>query len=72
MRRAHADWVDDEDERLRQAMAYRALTPDERATFVVHRPPDDEERAARKRQRLDQGARCTPLRLWPHLMRAGG
>ena len=25
LRRARADWVDDEDERLRQAMAYRAL-----------------------------------------------
>ena len=34
LRRARADWVDDEDERLRQAMAYRALTPDE-----VHTPP---------------------------------
>ena len=62
LQRARAEWVDDEDARLRQAMAYRALAPDERATFVVDRPSEEvlAERAARKRQRLDQGARAPP------------
>jgi len=64
---ARADWVDEKDARLRQAMAYQALAPDERATFIVNRPSEEElaERAARKRQRLTVGAwvipSCPPL-----------
>ena len=61
LQRARAEWVDDEDARLRQAMAYRALAPDERATFVVDRPSEEvlaerAERDASKRQRRDEGA----------------
>ena len=59
---ARADWVDEKDARLRQAMAYQALAPDERATFIVNRPSEEElaERAARKRQRLTVGAWVIP------------
>ena len=52
LRRARADWVDDEDERLRQAMAYRALTPDE-----VHTPP----LPARAHARAHAHAHCPML-----------
>ena len=55
--RARAEWVDDVDARLPQAMAYQALSFDERASFVVDRPSEEQlaERAARKRQRLTEG-----------------
>ena len=62
LRNACADWVDDDDARLRQALSYVALTPAQRAAFFAERAsrPSEEElaqREASKRQRLDDGAR---------------
>ena len=58
------DWVTDDENRLAQAIAYRALAPGDRSCFVVDRLSDEEraQRHARKRQRLEDGARRTPPR----------
>ena len=62
LRKVRADWVDDDDARLRQALSYVALPPAQRAAFFAERAsrPSEEElaqREASKRQRLDDGAR---------------
>jgi len=56
------DWVTDDENRLAQAMAYRALAPADRAHFVVDRPSNEEraQRQASKRQRLEDGALPVP------------
>ena len=54
MHKLQADWVNGEDARLEQALAYLALAPEERADFRAVRAKLDElaHRDARKRQRL--------------------
>ena len=66
--RLRDEWLNDEDARLKQALAFRALSAAERESFVAARaaPPTDEDlalRQASKRQRLEDGAAPPALQL---------
>ena len=68
IRNVMTDWVEDVDARLQQALRYRALPADERATFSVSRPSEAELalRESNKRQRAENGAFAQPGCVPPH------